>query len=100
MPLTSAERVRQHRDKLKQDPIKFEEYKNKHAALVKSKTKKVSDLSEAEKEKQREKWRNQKRKQKIKKENRSASCVPPLQTPEPIVSIEIKRRNTKISEKV
>lgn len=65
------------------DPEKYKLYK-KHLELVKSKTKKISELSEAEKEKARAKWRRQKRNQKEKrkrnqKENQVlvyASCKP------------------------
>ena len=33
MPLTSAERVKRYREKLKKDPEKFAEHKKKHAGL-------------------------------------------------------------------
>lgn len=99
MPLTSAERVRRHREKLKKNPEKFEKHKKEHAAYVKSKTKKISELSEAEKEKQREKWRNQKHRQKKNKENISASQAPSLHLPEPIPINKKRRKSTVLAKK-
>ncbi|KAL4705106.1 hypothetical protein ACJJTC_006429 [Scirpophaga incertulas] len=89
MPLTSAERVKRYREKLKKDPEKFAEHKKKHAALVKSKTKKVADLSEIEKQKLREKWRIQKRRQ---KENKKSSCAPAPLISQPLAPVEKKKR--------
>lgn len=66
MALTAAERMKRYREKLKRDPQRYEEVKKKHAAKVKSKSKKINELTEDEKEKKRKKWREQKRKQKEK----------------------------------
>lgn len=68
MPLTPAERMKKYREKLKNDPAKYVAKKKKHAEYVKSKNKKISELSDEEKARKRKVWREQKRHQKQKKE--------------------------------
>lgn len=76
-PLTGAERAKRFREKLKEDPEKYEKYKQKQKELVAKRRKKIGDLDENEKEKQREQWRKQKRSQKErKKETINKETIP------------------------
>lgn len=69
MALTPAERMKRYREKLKNDPDRLERVKKKHADYVKSKSKKIQDLTLEEQEKRRKQWRSLKRKQKDRKQN-------------------------------
>lgn len=63
MPLTGAERTQRYRERLKQNrPDEFERQKKQNLAKVKSKKKKVSELTLEEAEIRRERWRKEKRK--------------------------------------
>lgn len=67
MPLTGAERAKRFRENLKNDPEKYEKYKEKQRERVSKLRRKIDDLNESQKEKQRELWRKQKRRQKDKR---------------------------------
>ncbi|CAH2100919.1 unnamed protein product [Euphydryas editha] len=77
MPLTNAEKQRRYRERLKQDPEKFENYRKKNLERIKSKYKykKVSELNDREKSEVRRKWREQKRQKKT--ENNTIETVTP-----------------------
>ena len=62
--LTGSERAKRYREKLKQNPEKFEAQRQKQLERVKKNRKKIADLSEKEKLRQRKMWRDQKKKQK------------------------------------
>lgn len=63
MPLSSAERCRKYREKLKKEnPEKFEEMKKKNLERTKAKKRKIGDMSENEKQNVRKQWRDAKRK--------------------------------------
>lgn len=69
MPLTSAEKVRRYRERLKNNPLKQEEVRKKNLERINKNAKKISQLSESEKNERREIWRKQKSNQrKVKKE--------------------------------
>ncbi|CAH0397163.1 unnamed protein product [Chilo suppressalis] len=64
-PMTSAERQRKYREKLKlENPEKLELLKKENAARTKQNYKKITQLSETLKKEQRKKWRHQKQKMK------------------------------------
>ncbi|CAG4944470.1 unnamed protein product [Parnassius apollo] len=64
MPLTSAERQKRYRERLKQNnPIKWNEEKKKDAEKKRRNYKKISELSETEKVIRRKIWRQLKQKQ-------------------------------------
>lgn len=68
MPLSSAERCRKYRKKLKEtNPEKFEQMKRKNAERTKAKKRKISDMNEDEKKDMRQQWKDYKRR-KIQKE--------------------------------
>lgn len=64
MPLTNAEKQKRYRERLKNNPEKQEEIRKKNLGRIKTKTKKVKDMTEEEKNETRKKWRKQKQKQK------------------------------------
>ncbi|CAH2095032.1 unnamed protein product [Euphydryas editha] len=92
MPLTNAEKQRRYRERLKQDPEKFENYRKKNLERIKSKYKykKVSELNDREKSEVRRKWREQKRQKKT--ENNTIETVTPTKDPE--MTIEWKMWET------
>ncbi|XP_053620562.1 uncharacterized protein LOC128681045, partial [Plodia interpunctella] len=59
------------REKVKEDPEKYERYKQKQRERVAKRRKKIDDLDDNEKEKQREQWRKEKRVQKKRKDVKS-----------------------------
>ncbi|KAL0860169.1 hypothetical protein ABMA27_010476 [Loxostege sticticalis] len=63
MALTPAERAKRYRNKIKQDPEKLKEHKEKKSKRMQSYNKKIKELSEEQQEEQRRKWREQKKKQ-------------------------------------
>lgn len=73
--MTPAEKMKRYREKLKKDPIRYEEYKNKDLQRMKIKTKNISEMTEIEKDEIRKKWREQKKKQKLKKVNQENKIV-------------------------
>lgn len=77
MPLSTAERVRRYRERLKNNPEKAEEVRIKNLERLKMKKKKISQMSEKEKEEKRKMWREVKRKQRAKafKDNRDKSTT-------------------------
>ncbi|XP_047998810.1 uncharacterized protein LOC125236153 [Leguminivora glycinivorella] len=64
MPLTPAEKMQRYRERLKENPEKYEEQRKKNLRRLKSKYKykKITELTDNEKEIQRKKWREQKKK--------------------------------------
>ncbi|CAH2088676.1 unnamed protein product [Euphydryas editha] len=70
MVLTPAERAKRYREKLKENPDKYEIQRQKQLKRLKKRQKKVTELSEEEKHKQRKIWREQKRKQKENKKTK------------------------------
>lgn len=62
MPLSGAERTRRYRKKLKLErPEKYENQRKKNLEKIKSKKKKISELTPKEAESRREQWKNNKR---------------------------------------
>ncbi|CAH2086899.1 unnamed protein product [Euphydryas editha] len=62
MPLSGAERTRRYREKLKLErPEEYENQRKKNLEKIKSKKKKISELTPEEAENRREKWKNNKR---------------------------------------
>ncbi|XP_060804464.1 uncharacterized protein LOC132902617 [Amyelois transitella] len=102
MPLTGAERAKKFREKLKDDPEKYEKYKQKQRELVAKRRKKISDLDDNEKEKQREQWRKEKRIQKKRKDEKKiqeANNQVTIPKNRPCQTMP-KNRNTKKLQKV
>ncbi|GBP24905.1 hypothetical protein EVAR_12569_1 [Eumeta japonica] len=85
MPLTPAEKMRRYREKLKNDPIRYEDYKKKDLIRIKLKNKKITELSEKEKADQRKKWRKQKKRQ---KEKKTESTIKVIEIKKPSTSTE------------
>lgn len=56
MPKSNAERLREYRKRLKDNPGKYEEVKRKHRAYMRSVRPSTKDLSEQERNKLREQW--------------------------------------------
>lgn len=56
-PMTNAERQKKYRERLKNDPVKYEALRKKHLDRVKSNKKKIDYLSDTQKEETRKKWR-------------------------------------------
>ncbi|XP_022818628.1 zinc finger BED domain-containing protein 4-like [Spodoptera litura] len=80
MALTAADRAKRYREKLKQNPEKFEEQRKKQLERLKKSRKKISELTE-DKKFERKQWREEKRKQKVKrnkKENENQRATPSL----------------------
>lgn len=67
MPLTNAEKQRRYRERLKNNPEKREEIRKKNLERIKTKSKKIKDMTDEEKDAKRKLWRKQKQKQKAKK---------------------------------
>ncbi|CAH2088677.1 unnamed protein product [Euphydryas editha] len=63
-------RAKRYREKLKENPDKYEIQRQKQLKRLKKRQKKVTELSEEEKHKQRKIWREQKRKQKENKKTK------------------------------
>lgn len=102
MALTSAERAKRHRDKLKNNPEKAEEVRKKQLARMKAKRKKVSEMNEEEKISHRNKWKIEKRKQRAGKTKVQIDETPKKETS---VTSSLKKRrmlrrlNHQIQEK-
>lgn len=57
MPLTAAEEMKRYREKLKENPAKLEEVRKINLAQIKSKYKKITELTESERDEKRKKWK-------------------------------------------
>jgi hypothetical protein len=68
MPLSGAEKTRRYREKLKKErPDEYKAQCSRNLQRLKSKRKKISDMTPLEAEQQREQWRQEKRKSDAKK---------------------------------
>lgn len=95
MALTAAERAKKYREKLKQNPEKFEEQRQKQLNRLKKNRKRINDLTEEEKGHRRKQWREEKKKQIIKKkkkesQNQSAPNSPKFQSNSEASSLKIR----------
>lgn len=71
MPLTGAEKTRRYREKLKNErPDEYAAQCKKNLDRLKSKKKKITDMTPEEAAEQRKKWREEKRKSSAKKKQR------------------------------
>uniref|UniRef100_A0A1E1WD28 Uncharacterized protein n=1 Tax=Pectinophora gossypiella TaxID=13191 RepID=A0A1E1WD28_PECGO len=76
MPLTSAERSRRYREKIKKEnPEKLNAQRLKNLQRIKSKKKKISEMNEEEAEKRRQVWRKEKQASRQKKRKNGPSTV-------------------------
>ncbi|CAH0403492.1 unnamed protein product [Chilo suppressalis] len=77
MPLTNAEKQKRYRERLKQNPEKYEEQKKKNLERIKSKYsyKKISEMTDREKADTRKKWRDQKRKYTKHEKSKQTDCT-------------------------
>ncbi|GBP81125.1 hypothetical protein EVAR_88223_1 [Eumeta japonica] len=83
MPLTPAEKMRRYREKLKNDPIRYEDYKKKDLIKLSLRIK-ITELSEKEKADQRKKWREQKKD----KREKTESTIKVIEIKKPSTSTE------------
>lgn len=70
MPKSNAERLRDYRKRLKENPEKYEEVKRKHREYMRSVRPSVKDLPEQEKNKLREQWKKSSEKKREKKKGK------------------------------
>ncbi|PZC73688.1 hypothetical protein B5X24_HaOG208959 [Helicoverpa armigera] len=97
MPLSSAERCRKYREKLKKEnPQKFEEMKKRNLERTKAKKRKIVDMSENEKQDVRKKWRDAKRK----KVNENKPVVFEAERARRRYRSQVGRENKKLKEKI
>lgn len=95
MALTAAERAKRYREKLKQNPEKFEVQRQKQLARLKKNRKKITDLTEEEKLKQRKLWRDEKKKLKLKTCNKeNVKPKEPLKTQTHVSNLLRRRYKT------
>ncbi|KAJ8703794.1 hypothetical protein PYW07_013088 [Mythimna separata] len=93
MALTSAERAKRYRDKLKNNPEKAEEVRKKQLARMRAKRKKVSEMNEEEKLRYRNKWIIEKRKQRA---DKSKTKVQIDETPNKESSVTSSLKNRRV----
>ena len=85
MPLSSKEKMRRYRERLKADPDKHAEYKARdrdrwHDRVEAGTTKTIAQLTKEEQKKQRAAWRKRKREQAI-REKRNENALRAVETP-------------------
>lgn len=98
MALTPAERAKRYREKLKENPQKYEIQKKKQQERLKKNQKKIAEMTEEEKIKKRRIWRHQKRKQKEKKKENVKEAPPNIKkTTTKLHSFRIKYTKLKNS---
>ncbi|CAG9790187.1 unnamed protein product [Diatraea saccharalis] len=96
MPLSGAEKTRRYREKLKRDrPEEYAAQCQRNLQKIKSKKKKISDMSLEEAKAQRQTWREQKRKSKARNKKCKNSLPNETSNPEIETDAAMKEKNIK-----
>ena len=66
MALTAAEKMRKYRERIKNNPVKYEIQRIKDLERIKAKKKKIAEMDNNQQKKQRQLWREQKQRQRNK----------------------------------
>lgn len=102
MPLTPAEKMKRYREKLKLNPEKMDIMRQKNLERIKSryKYKKISEMTEAEKNIQRKKWKEEKQKRKDKKKSETKEISASSLTKAAAVLMEPAMETTSVASAI
>lgn len=91
MPLTGAEKTRRYRERLKNvHPEEYAAQCKRNLDRLKSKRKKITEMSSEEAEEQRKKWREEKRKSSAKKKQEKSKTKSKNEPENPVSSSDLK----------